>query len=151
MAMPRTVRVTRNGVEYVSNIERTQYTLKQLQMTALREVGKFIRKRVMEKAKLQMGMKKSKRIGRAFQYWARKRDGDLQLGIKHNTWYGVEQEMGTHGQRKKGILMDTVFENIDDIRRIMGTYISSIEDANRAEGLIRDDGGWGGNGDEQSD
>ncbi|MBP1992546.1 hypothetical protein [Paenibacillus eucommiae] len=143
MAMPRTVRVRRNGVEFISNIDRTQYTLKQLQMAGLREVGKMIRKRVMQQAKLQVGMKRSKRIMRSFQYWARKRETDLIVGIKHNTWYGFEQELGTHGQRKKAILMNAVFSNIDDIRRIMGIYIESIENENRAAGLIRDDGGWG--------
>jgi hypothetical protein len=148
MAMPRPVRVTRDGVEFISNIDRTLYTLTQLEMAALREIGKLIRRRVMEKAKLQMGMKKARRIGRSFQYWARKRDSDLIVGIKHNTWYGVEQEMGTHGHRKKAILVDTVFENIDDIRRIMGVYMAGMEEQNMADGLIGEDGGWGPDEDE---
>ncbi|NOU63176.1 hypothetical protein GC096_03830 [Paenibacillus sp. LMG 31461] len=149
MAMPRTVRITRDGVEFISNIDRTQYTLKQLQMAALREVGKLIRKRVMQQAKSQVGMKRSKRIMKSFQYWARKREVDLQVGIKHNTWYGIEQELGTRGQRRKAILMNAVFENIDDIRRIMGVYISSIEDMNRAEGLISEDANEQGGDDDE--
>lgn len=144
MAMPRTIRVTRNGVEWISNIDRTMYTMKELEMAGLREVGKLIRKRVMQQAKKQVGMKRSKRIMRSFQYWARKRDRDLVVGIKHNTWYGTEQELGTRGQRKKGILMDAVLNDIDDIRRVMGIYIASIEDLNKAEGLIQDDGSWTG-------
>lgn len=142
MAMPRTVRVTRNGVEWISNIDRTQYTLKQLEMAGLREVGKIIRKLVLQQAKKQVGMKRSKRIMRSFQYWARKRERDLVVGIKHNTWYGAEQELGTRGQRKKAILMDAVLNNVDDIRRVMGIYIASVEDMNKAEGLIQDDGSW---------
>ena len=142
-AMPRPVRITRNGgVEFVSNIDRTQYTLKRLQSAALSDIARFLRKKIMEKAKLRPNMRRSKRNAAAFQYWSRKREGDLQIGIKHNTWYGVQQELGTRNQPKKAILVRTVMENRDDIRRIMGAYISSIEDENRAAGLIREDGGW---------
>lgn len=140
--LPRTTRTTRDGVEWISNIDRTQFTFKRLQAAALTEVGKFIRKKLLEKAKLRPNMRRSKRNAKAFQYWNRKREGDLQIGIKHNTWYGVQQELGTRNQPRKAILVNTVMENITDIRRIMGIYISSIEDQNRADGLIDEDGSW---------
>lgn len=140
--MPRAVRTTRNGVEFISNVDRTQFTMKRLQSAALSNVASLLRKKILEKAKLRPNMKRSKRNAQAFQYWNRKREGDLQIGIKHNTWYGVQQELGTRNQPKKAILMNTVIENMDDIRRIMGIYIASIEDQNKADGLIREDGGW---------
>ena len=142
-AMPRPVRITRTGgVEFVSNLDRTQYTMKRLQSAALSDIARFLRKKILLKAKLRRNMKRSKRNAASFQYWSRKREGDLQIGIKHNTWYGVWQELGTRHQPKRAILMNTVLENVDDIRRIMGAYLSAIEDENRAAGLIRDDGSW---------
>ena len=85
-------------------------------------------------------MKRSKRPYKSTQYWIRKRETDLQIGFKHDTWYGVLQELGTKNQPKRDILRGTVMENIDDIRRVQGQYLSAIEDENRALGLIDENG-----------
>ena len=66
----------------------------------------------------------------------RKKETDLQVGIKHNTWYGVLQELGDGNQPCKSILTSAVQQNIDEIRRIEGHYLSAVEDENRALGLI---------------
>lgn len=58
------------------------------------------------------------------------------MGIKHNTWYGVLQELGDGNQPRKSILTRAVQENIDEIRRIEDHYLSAVEDENRALGLI---------------
>lgn len=140
MPMPRSVtRVRRDGVEFVSNVDRAKYTLQELSRAALKDVAKLIRRRMLDKARKMPGMKRGKRIPNAFQYWVRKRETDLQVGIKHDTWYGVEQELGTSNQPKRSILRDTVYENIDQIRIIQGKYLSAIEDENRALGLIDED------------
>jgi HK97 gp10 family phage protein len=137
MPMPRSVtRVRRDGVEFVSNVDRAKYTIQELTRAALKDVAKLIRRRMLDKARKMPGMKKGKRVSNAFQYWIRKRETDLQVGIKHDTWYGVEQELGTSNQPKRSILKDTVYENIDQIRIIQGKYLSAIEDENRARGLI---------------
>jgi HK97 gp10 family phage protein len=137
MPMPRSVtRVRRDGVEFVSNVDRAKYTLQELSRAALKDVAKLIRRRMLDKARKMPGMKRGKRIPNAFQYWVRKQETDLQVGIKHDTWYGVEQELGTSNQPKRSILRDTVYENIDQIRIIQGKYLSAIEDENRARGLI---------------
>jgi HK97 gp10 family phage protein len=137
MPMPRSVtRVRRDGVEFVSNVDRAKYTIQELSRAALKDVAKLIRRRMLDKARKMPGMKRGKRIPNAFQYWVRKRETDLQVGIKHDTWYGVEQELGTSNQPKRSILRDTVYENIDQIRIIQGKYLSAIEDENRARGLI---------------
>jgi HK97 gp10 family phage protein len=137
MPMPRSVtRVRRDGVEFVSNVDRAKYTLQELSRAALKDVAKLIRRRMLDKARKMPGMKRGKRISNAFQYWVRKQETDLQVGIKHDTWYGVEQELGTSNQPKRSILRDTVYENIDQIRIIQGKYLSAIEDENRARGLI---------------
>lgn len=135
--MPRSVtRVNRNGVRFTSNVDRAQYTIQELSRAALKDVAKLIRRRMLDKARKMPGMKRGKRIPNAFQYWVRRRETDLQVGIKHDTWYGTEQELGTSGQPKRSILRDTVYENIDQIRIIQGKYLSAVEDENRALGLI---------------
>jgi hypothetical protein len=137
MPMPRSVtRVTRDGITFTSNVDRAQYLLVELQRAALRDVAKFLRKRMIEKLKKLPGMKRNKRIYKSTQYWVRRRESDLQIGFKHDTWYGVNQELGTKNQPARGILRGTVFENIDQIRLIEGQYLSAIENENRALGLI---------------
>lgn len=138
--MPRSVtRVYKNGVKYISNVDRAQYTITELLRAALKDVGKLIRRRMLDKARKIPGMRRGKRIPNAFQYWVRKRETDLVVGIKHDTWYGVEQELGTSNQPKRSILRDTVYENINEIRRIEGKYLSAIENENKALGLINEE------------
>ena len=36
MSLPKTVKITKNGVEIISNVDRIQYTLKELERAALR-------------------------------------------------------------------------------------------------------------------
>ena len=141
MALPRSVtRISRDGVSFKSDVDRAKYLLKELQRAALRDTAKLIRKKMMVKLRKLPGMKKSKRLYKSTQYWVRKQETDLQIGFKHDSWYGARSELGTHGQPARGILRSTVMENIDDIRRVQGAYLSSIADENRAIGLIDLDG-----------
>lgn len=134
--IPSPIRIRRDGVEYVSNVERTKYTLLELTRAALKDVARFLRRRMLDKARKMPGMKRGRRIPNAFQYWVRRRETDLIIGIKHDTWYGADQELGTNGQPKRSVLRQTAYENINEIRKIQGKYLSAIEDENRALGLI---------------
>lgn len=138
MPLPKAIKIKKNGIEYVSKVDQAEYLITELIRAALRDTGNLVRRRMLEKARALPGMKsfKNKRPPNAFQYWNRKRETDLVVGIKHDTWYGVNQELGTRNQPKRSILRDTVFENIDDIRRIQGQYLSTINDENKALGLI---------------
>ena len=137
--IPSPVKIKKDGVEYISRVERTKYLLSELTRAALRDVGKFVRRRQLDAVRKLKGFRRGKRPLRAFQYWVRKRDQDLIVGIKHKTWYGVEQELGTSKQPKREILKKSVMENIDEIRKIEGQYLSTIEDENKAIGLISDE------------
>ncbi|WP_226085648.1 HK97-gp10 family putative phage morphogenesis protein [Mesobacillus sp. S13] len=140
MPMPRSViKVKKNGVEFTSNVERAKYTIQELSRAALKDVAKLIRRRMLDKARKMPGMRRGKRIPNAFQYWVRKRETDLVVGVKHDTWYAVEQELGTNKQPKRSIIRSTVYENIDEIRIIQGKYLSAIENENRALGLISEE------------
>jgi HK97 gp10 family phage protein len=148
MGVPSVVRVTRNGIEFTSSIDRTKYLLSELERAALREVGKFIRKIIWKQARLQAGLRKGKRISNAFQFWVRKRETDLQIGIKANTWYGVDQELGTKKQPRRAILSNAVMNNIDDIQRIMAVYLKYVEDEQLAlQNIDENDEGNAGDSD----
>lgn len=141
MALPKSVvKINKDGVEFISNVDRVQYTLEELSRAALRDTAKLIRKRMIEKLRKLPGMRKGKRVYSSTQYWVRKRETDLQIGFKHDTWYGALQELGGKNQPKRGVLRDTVFENIDEIQRIQGQYLSAISDENKALGLIDENG-----------
>lgn len=130
MAIPSAVKITKNGVEYIDQVDRTKYTLKELVHAANKDVGKFVSRKAKETI--------SKNTGRGqknTQYWARK-DGSLQVGYKPGGFYLGFQETGTSKQVKKEHLKGAVLNNKDEIRKIQGTYIKSIEDENRAKGLI---------------
>jgi len=139
MPMPRSItRVNRNGVRFTSNVNRAEYTLTELTRAALRDIGKVITfKAIAEVKKIADGKlivwnKKYKE----FQYWNRQRETDLQVGIKHETWFGVDQELGLNGQPKRDILRKAVFENLQTIREIQAKYLKHIEDEMTAQRMI---------------
>jgi hypothetical protein len=140
MGLPRSVtRVDRNGgVTFTSNVDRVKYTINELCRAALRDVAKMLRKKMILKLKKLPGMKNNRRIYSSTQYWVRKIEADLQIGMKHDTWYGVQQELGTEKQPKRSVIRDTVFENISSIRNIQAQYLSAIEDEQNALRLINE-------------
>lgn len=138
MPLPNAVRIRRNGIEYTSQVDRAQYLISELVRAALRDSGKLIRNRALNEVRTLKGFKRGKRPLNAFQIWVKQREGMLVVGIKHDTWYGVAQELGTSNQPRRAILTNATYNNINDIRRIQGVYLSAIEDENRALGLINE-------------
>lgn len=150
---PSVTKTTKDGVQIVSSVDRCSYTIKELTRAALRDVGKFVVITANKQAQqLYHGsMRKSKRVRGtrgAFQFWARKQEGDLQVGIKHGTWYGTEQELGTSKMPKKAILTNSVQDNVADIVKIESQYLSALEDEAEALALISDEEYMGGDDDE---
>lgn len=132
MAVPSAIKITKNGVEYISQVNRTQYMLKELVHAANKDVGKYVTKEAKKVIK--------RRTGRGIkntQYWARK-DGSLQVGYKPGGFYLGFQETGTSKIQQENMLKNAVLNNVDNIRKIQGTYIKSIEDENKALGLINE-------------
>ena len=120
------MKINKDGVKFESNVDAVMYSMTELSRAALRDTAKFLRKRMVEKLRKLQGMKKSKRPYSSTQYWVRKRETDLQIGFKHNTWYGVFQELGDRRQPKRDILRGTVMENLDEIQRIQAQYLSAL-------------------------
>lgn len=140
MAVPKSVtKIKKDGIEFISSVDRVNYTILELIRAAQRDTAKLLRKRMIEKLKKLPGMKRSKRVYKSTQFWVRKREGDLQIGFKHNAWYGALQELGSKNQPKRDILRSTVMENIDQIRAIQGQYLSAVENENKALSLISEE------------
>lgn len=139
MALPRSVvKIKRDGVEFVSNVDRASYTLQELTRAALRDVGKLVCKRTRQQISRRTG-----RLAKNTQYWVRKQEADLQVGFKPGGFYGGFQELGTEKQPKIGALYNAVKDNIKTIRDIEGKYLSAIEDEQRARSII-DEGEYNG-------
>ncbi|MFC4389141.1 hypothetical protein ACFOZ1_15270 [Gracilibacillus marinus] len=137
MALPKAVKIKKDGVEIVSKVDRAQYTIHELSRAALLDTGRLLRRRMLPKAKKQPGMRRSKRPLSAFQYWCRRKETDLIIGSKHRTWYGEGQELGTNNQPNRSIIKGTTMENLADIRKIQAQYLSAVENESKALSLIK--------------
>ena len=154
MSVPKSVvRFRKNGIEYTSNVDFACYTIVELTRAALRDVGKFLARTANTAAMKLPGLKKSRRVrGKTstFRYevpWAKTGLPHLEVGVTHDTWYGVDQEMGTSSQPKRSILKNSAQSNIAKIIEIESKYLSSLEDEARALSLI-DEGEYKGGADD---
>lgn len=137
MAMPKSVvKINKDGVQYTSNVDAVNYTIEELSRRALYDTAKFVRREMIQELKKMPGMKRNKRIYRSTQFWVRRRETDLQIGYKHDSWYGAHQELGDRNQPARNTLRNAVYPNIDKIREIQGQYLSGIADANTAQAMI---------------
>jgi len=121
----------KNGVTFISSVDRVQYTIEELTRAALKDVGKFVARETRKKIKKQTG-----RLAKNTQYWVRKKSLDLQIGFKPGGFYGGFQELGTEKTPKVGALSNSVHENIAMITRIESQYLSALEDEAKALTLI---------------
>lgn len=152
MGVPKSViKINKKGVQYISSVERAEYTIRELTRAALRDVGKFIVRRINERAQELPGMKRNPRVrgkNSTFQYWARKNECDLQVGTKQETWYGYRQELGTSNMKRLGIIQSTTYNNIPEIIKIESQYLSALEDEAAALALIESEDDYEGGADE---
>lgn len=144
MSTPRSVvRFSRNGITYTSNVDFACYSIVELTRAAMRDVGRYITRTANQAAMQLPGLKKSRRVrGRTstFLYkvpWAQEGLPHLEVGVTHNTWYGVEQELGSSKMRKHGILRNSTHDNIATIIRIESQYLSAL--SSEAAALARID------------
>lgn len=133
-----------NEITFNNNVDHVNYTIDQLIMSANKDVGVYLAKLCNAEArKLFKGVNKTRRIGSrytvaAFQFWARKYTKDLQVGIKHDTWYGTEQELGSAKMVKHGVLRNTVYDNLDKIKQIQAQYLTALSNEKEAESLAKE-------------
>ena len=151
MSVPKSViKFKKGNVEYTSNVDFACYTIVELTRAALRDVGKYIARTANSQAMKLPGLKKSRRVrGRTstFLYdvpWAKRGLPHLEVGVTHNTWYGVEQEMGSSRMPKHGILRNAAHDNVAKIVEIESKYLSALEDEAKALSLISEEEYRGG-------
>ena len=154
MSVPKSViRFKKGNVVYTSSVDRAAYTILELSRAAMRDVGKYIVRMANSKAMKLKGLKKSRRVrGRSstFLYnvpWAKTGLPHLEVGVTDDTWYGVEQELGTSKQPKRSILKTSAEENIATIVEIESKYLSAMEDEAKALRLISEEEYSGGGDD----
>lgn len=155
MAVPKSVvRFKKGNVEYISSVDKAQYTIVELTRAAMRDVGKYLARTANAKAQKLKGMKGHKRVmGRSstFLYkvpWAKAGDlPHLEVGVTHSTWYGVDQEMGTSKQPRRQILRNSAHDNIAKIIEIESQYLSALEDEAAALSKISEEEYKGGEDD----
>lgn len=139
MSVPKLVKITKNGVEYTSGVDLCMYTIQQLTRAALRDAAKLIVKRT--RAKLP---KRSGRARRYTQYWVRMNPKYDEvphaiIGYKQQGFYAGFIEEGTDTIPKQAPLYNTIMENINEIKKIEASYLSSTEDENKALSLINEE------------
>lgn len=155
MSVPKSVvKIDRNGVHYTSSVDRASYTIVELTRAAMRDVGKFLARTANSAAMKLPGLKKSRRVrGRTstFLYnvpWAKTGIPHLEVGVKHGTWYGEQQELGTSQQPKRQILRNSAHDNIAKIVEIESQYLSALEDEATALSKISEQEYSGGGDDD---
>jgi len=123
MPLPKSVKFSKNGVEFLSNCDRIKYKLNELTRAALRDTGKFVCRETRKRIKRKTG-----RLAKNTQYWVRSKQAtpDLQVGFKPGGFYGLFQEIGTEYQPKIGALSDSTQNNIATIQRIQHEYLSAV-------------------------
>jgi len=135
MAIPKSVvKMNKNGVQFTSDVDKVQYTIRELTRAALRDVGKFVTRETRKKINRRTG-----RVAKNTQYWVRKHDVDLQVGFKPGGFYGGFQELGTSKTPKVGALYNTVSSNVAMIVKIESQYLSALENEAKALSLIDED------------
>ena len=144
MPVPKSVtKISKNGVEFISSVDKANYLITELTRAAMKDVAKYVLKIVRANVRgISRQTAKMRYAGMRYQYWVRKKECDLQLGIentKHgaeSAWWADQSELGTGNQPKRGFLRSTVYDNISTIRQIESQYLSAIEDEAGAEGMI---------------
>ena len=136
-----------NEVQFTSNSNEAKKILRELERAALKDVAKFLRKEIKRNVPVDQGTLK-KNVGS----WVKKVSGGspvLQIGVytrararKKGYVYAFHAHMvefGTKYSSAQPFLRNSVMNNIDQIRIIQGKYLKSIEDENRARGLINEE------------
>lgn len=143
---PSVTKITKDRIEFTSNVDRVSYTMKELCRAALRDVGKFVCKRFRQSYYNHFKRIKG-RVGKYTQYWVKYKQQDspnLQVGVKPGAFYGGFQELGSSKTPRLGLLSSAVQDNIAEIIKIESQYLSALKDEAEALALISEEDYEGG-------
>lgn len=143
-------------VEFRDYTNLAEYSIRDLTAFAMTDVGKYICNNVrllLQKDQPELVGKARRRVFNAYQYWNRKWENDLIVGIKNLTqypskygsgyhssgernydaWYSVGFEIGMQGgvrMPRKAFLQNFVYQHVDMIRKIEAQYLTAINQDN---------------------
>jgi len=144
--VPKSVmKINKDGIQYISNCDRVQYTIRELVRAALRDTGKYICRKFRENYYFHFKKRKGK-VGKYTQYWVKykQKEPELQVGIKPFAFYGGFQELGSSKTDNLGLIRHAAQDNISEIVEIQSKYLSALEDEAKALALISEDDYEGG-------
>lgn len=154
MSAPKSVvKLSKNGVEYTSNVDACKYYIFELSRRALMDVGRFVTK---EFAKSYYAVfKKHKGLARkAIRYKVfsgrNTKYPRVQIGLKNTMigFYSMFQEFGSSKTPRYHLLTDAVESNIATIVEIESKYLSGLEDEAQALAMIETEDDVEGGGDD---
>lgn len=130
--------MARQKVSYESRIALVKQKIHDNPRRALNEIGKFLTKEIKNKALrskqtrtyTKNGRKivvKPGRLRRSIGYWARKKEGDLQVGSK--AFYAVWVEKGSSKNRAEPFLLSTVEANVSVIQEMIADALKELNKA----------------------
>lgn len=143
---PSVTKINKNGVEFTESVDRANYLITELTRAAMKDVARFILRIVRSNVRgINNQTRRMRYAPLRYQYWVRKKECDLQLGIENTArgaetaWWADQAELGTANQPKRGFLRSAVYDNIDTIRQIEAQYLSAIEDEMSAAAMCDED------------
>jgi len=130
----------KSELTFESKVDRVNYTMEELVRAANRDVGKFLTRLIRAEVRsINNFTRKARYVPQRYQYWARKQENDLQIGVENTSkgaetaWWADQAELGSNGQPKREFIYNTTKNNIDKIREIQAQYLSAINDELEAE------------------
>ena len=68
MAIPSTMKIKKDGVEFTSSVDRCSYTIRELSRAALRDVGRYVVRITIRKVRKLGGLNRTKYVHKRFQF-----------------------------------------------------------------------------------
>ena len=140
---PSVTKISKNGVTFTESVDRANYLITELTRAAMKDVARYVLRIVRANVRgINAQTKKMRYAPLRYQYWVRKKECDLQLGIENtargaeSAWWADQAELGTGNQPKRGFLRAAVYDNIQMIRQIEAQYLSAIEDELSAAAMV---------------
>lgn len=133
MAIPKSiVRINKDGIKFVDNLDRTQYTVHELIRAALKDSAKIVVKRSKDNYKRSFKVRTGRGL-KAVQSWVRASQDipDLQIGIKSSGFYMSYFELGANEVIKETRALTTAAkESVPDIIALTNIYLNKVNDDN---------------------
>lgn len=137
------MKIQGNGkIVFQSDLDAAQYFIYELTRAALRDVGKFVRKRWQEAYDSHFTKRTGKgRQATSYTVYSSKKTKypRLEIGLKAGRvdgFYAYFQEFGSENYERLELLKRTVRDNYDTIREIEAQYLTAIEKSKEEIGLL---------------